>query len=379
MYAFPPLLVALVVCLGQGFDRPPAETLAAVLSSLAFAGFIIFGIFLHPKVDAVFATLTLHFFIRLPQHLPGSLDLARLVLLLLAAAVALFFAIAPARFARVLLPAAVGLLLVLASRSAYVVLAANTRAWAASTGPVRSWIDDRIGSSPRTVGYLFVPGTSSYTSSIVLANTQFWNRSINSVLTLGSAPLCPLPLNALRLDEQTGSLVDEHDPGSAREPYLVTESALAIAGEAVASGGTPSAPLTIYRPALPLRVTSRTVGVYPDGWTGPNASYFVLVVSPEAGQDQDSPEQDRVDGPGCPRQGHRDYPPVGGLGRTVHPSAQADGSLQGPNQSAATTCPGASIQGRRPCGPDLLGCSIPVAGHPRPLGLQIAFSHVQGH
>jgi hypothetical protein len=274
MYAFPPLLVALAVCLGHGFDRPTAETLAALLCSLALAGFIIFGVFLHPKVDAVFASLTLHFFIRLPEHLPGGLALARLVLFLVAAAVALFFAIAPARFVRVLLPAAMALMLVLASRSAYVVLSANTRFWAASTGPIRSWIDDRIGSSPGAAGYLFLPGNDSYTSSIVLANTQFWNRSIDPVYTLGSAPLCPLPLKTLRLDEQTGALVDKHDPGSARGRYVVTQSALAIAGKVVASGGSPVLPLTIYRPALPVGLTSRTVGVYPDGWTGPDVSYF---------------------------------------------------------------------------------------------------------
>ena len=278
MYAFPPLFVALAVCLGQGLERPPAQTLAAVLSSLAFAGFIIFGAFVRPERDpsgTVFTSLTLHFFTRIPQHIPSDLGVARLVLFLLAAGVALFFAFAPARFVRVLLPAAIGLLLLAASHSAHVVLAANTRAWVGSTGPVRSWIDDRVGTSSGSAGFLDLRRNPSFwTSSTTLVTTQFWNRSIDPVYTRGAPHVCPLPLRALRLDERTGALVDEHDPGSKPARYVVAETGVEIAGKAVASGGSPSVPLTIFRPARPLRLTSRLAGVYPDGWTGPNASYF---------------------------------------------------------------------------------------------------------
>jgi len=278
MYAFPPLLVALAVCLGQSFERPLAETLAAVVFSLTLAGFIIFSVFVRPERDpagTAFTSLTLHFFTRIPEHLPGGLGPARLILFLLAAAVALFFAFAPARLARVLVPTAVGLLLVLASRSAHVILVANTQGWAGANGPVRSWVDDQVGSSPGTVSYFYAPSTSWYTSSTVLENTQFWNRSIDPVYTLGAPQLCPRPLRTVRLDERTGVLVDEHDRGALREPYLATESTVAIAGKVVASGGSATQPLTIYRPALPLRVNSRVTGVFADGWTGPDASYFV--------------------------------------------------------------------------------------------------------
>jgi hypothetical protein len=291
MYAFPPLLIALAVCLGQGLQRPLVETVAAVLCSLALAAFIIFGAFVRPERDpsgTVFASLTLHFFTRIPQHVPGGLGVARLTLFLFAAGVAVFFAIARTRFARVLLPVALGLFLVLASRSAHVVLAANTYNSVGATGPVRSWIDDRIGSSPNRAAYLDIRRNPSlWTSSTVLVTTQFWNRSIDPVYTLGAAPLCPLPLKTLRLDEQTGAFVDEHDRRPAREPYVVAESGVEVAGKPVASGGSPSAPLTIYRPAQPLRLTSRLVGVYPDGWTGPDASYFVYPSSP--------PRPDKID------------------------------------------------------------------------------------
>jgi hypothetical protein len=380
MYAFPTLLVALAVCLGQQrLDRPRAETLAAVLSSLALAGFIIFGVFLHPKVDAVHASLTLHFFIRLPQHLPGGLALARLVLFLLAAAVALFFAIAPARFVRVLLPATVGLLLVLASRGAYLNLSANTRYWATSTGRVRSWIDDRIGSSPGTVGYVFVPGSDSYMSSIVLANTQFWNQSIGPVYTLGSQALCPLPLKTtLRLDEQTGALVAEHGHGSAREPYLATGSALAFAGKVVAPGGSPALPLVIYRPALPLRVTSSTVGVYPDGWTGPNVSYFQYPSSrPRPGRIDISLSRIGWTGPDVPGRVTVTVRPLEAVSRAA-PTAEGRWiAHKGQTKVLRLPAPAPPFKVSVHVAPTFSAAQFGL-GDPRPLGVQIAFSHVQG-
>jgi hypothetical protein len=378
MYAFPPLLVALVVCLGRGFERPRAETIAAVLSSLALAGFIIFGVFLHPKADAVFASLTLHFFIRLPQHLPGGLAVARVVLFLLAAAIALFFVIAPARFVRALLPTAIALLLVLASRSALVVLSANSRFWSSSTGPARSWIDDRIGSAPGTAAYLYVPGTDSYTGSTVLANTQFWNRSIDSVYTLGSAPLCPLTLKALRLDERTGALVDAHDPGSAREPYLVAESALAIPGEAVASGGPPVLPLTIHRPARPLGLTSRTAGVYPDGWTGPRASYSVYHSSrPRPGRIDISLSRIGWTGPDVPG---RVTVTVRALNAESRGAPTAEGrwiAHRGETKVLRLPAPAPPFEVSVHVAPTFSPSQFGL-GDPRQLGVQIALSNVQG-
>lgn len=381
MYAFPPLLIALVVCLGQSFDRPRAETLAALLFSLALAGFIIFGVFVQPNANAVFAEPTLRFFVHVPQHLPVGFRLARVVLFLLAAAVALFFAIAPARFVRVLLPAAVGVFLVLASRGANLDLAFNTRFWATSTGPVKSWMDERIGSSPGTVGYLFVPGANSYMSSIVLANTQFWNQSIGPVYTLGSgsSPLCPLPPpRTLRLNKQTGVLFDEHDPASAREPYLATGSALALAGKAVASGGTPALPLVIYRPALPLRLTSRTVGVYPDGWTGPDVSYFQYPSSrPRPGRIDVSLSRIGWTGPDVPGRVTVTVRPLAAGSAGVPTGAGRWVAHKGQTKVLRLPAPAPPFKVSVHVAPTFSAAQFGL-GDPRPLGVQIAFSHVQG-
>ena len=275
MYAFPPLLIALVVWLGRGLPRPAAATLAAALSSVTLVGFVIFGGLLRAETPSpVFARLSLYFFTRISEHVPGGLSVTRLVLLVLSLAAAAVFALAPARVARVLLPGAAGLVLLLASHSAQGLLSANSRGWANTTGAVRSWIDERIGSSAGTASYLYVPNPTSFASSTVLVNTQFWNRSIGPVYTLDSTELCPLPLGTLHIGDRTGDLLDQRGAQSADTRYLVTDRGIAVAGSVVASGGPTVQPLTIYRPSLPLRLASREEGVYPDGWTGADASYF---------------------------------------------------------------------------------------------------------
>jgi hypothetical protein len=275
LYAFPPLLIAFVLWLARGLPRPGVETAIAVIASLALASLILFGVFLRPAFgNAVFSTLTLHLFTRVPEHVPGGLVGARVILFVLAAAAGLIFAIAPARFARPVLPAAVAVLLVLASHAAYGNLTAGTRGWADATGPVRSWIDAQVGTSAGTTAYLYVPNPSVQASSNVLAKTEFWNRSVGQGYTLGSAQLCPLPVDALHVEDRTGALLYVNGAEVGGQRYLVTDRGLAIAGKHVASGGPVVQPLAIYELTRPLRLASRVVGVYSDGWTGSDASFF---------------------------------------------------------------------------------------------------------
>ena len=276
MYAFPPLVIALVVLLAGQRPRPLPEGAAAGAITLSLVGVILFSHFLEPELPApaVFARLTLYFFTRIPQHVPGGLDVARVLLLLLAAAAVLVCALAPRKIARVVLPAGTALLLLLASHSAHAYLAANTRTWVDTTGPVRSWVDDTIGTVANSADYLYVPSPTMETSSTVLVNTRFWNRSIGNVYTLGGEEICPLRLDPLRLDDRTGALVGGSATAGPHQPYLVTDRGLAIAGRLVASGGSTAQPLAVYRAARPLRLASRLVGVYADGWTGADASFF---------------------------------------------------------------------------------------------------------
>ena len=188
MYAFPPLLVALAVCLGQGLEstsrRDPRGGLCARLRSPDSSSS---ASSCDPKRDpsgTVFASLTLsllHSHSATPAgwSRPGPSSSSSSSPLPSRSSSRSLRRGSPACSSRLPSASCSCWLRV----SAYVVLAANTRYWVSSTGPVRSWIDDRIGSSPGTAGYLFVPGTDSYMSSTVLANNQFWNRSIDPVYT----------------------------------------------------------------------------------------------------------------------------------------------------------------------------------------------------
>ncbi len=277
LYAFPPLLIAFVLWLVRGLPRPRLETAVSAVTSLALASLILFTGILQPGglfERGVFSTLTLHFFTRITEEAPGGLTGARVFLFLCAAGAALAFAAAPAWFVKPVLPAGIALLLVLASHSAYGYLAASTRGWENATGPSRSWIDQRVGAAAGKTAYLYVPNPSVSTGSNVLVNTEFWNRSVGHIYTLGAPQLCALPGRSLRLDDGTGELVQSTGTAPAFGRYLATDRGIAIAGKLVGSGGSVAQPLAVYRPAPPLRLASRLEGLYSDNWSGPDAAFY---------------------------------------------------------------------------------------------------------
>lgn len=275
-YAFPPILIGFVLWLASGLPRPRLETMFATTATLALVAVVLVGGLVRPgnTPEPVAWSLTLHLFRRVPDHVPGGLLSARILLFALAGLVAVLFALAPARFLRAALPAGVAALSLLASHAAYANLVANTRAWPNWTGPNRSWIDQRIGTSPGRAGFLYVPNPSVLSSSTVLVNTEFWNRSIGRVYSLGAQEWCPLRVDTLRIDRRSGALVDARARESVNTRALVTDRGLSIAGTRLAAGGPTAQPLAVYRPAGALRLKSKAVGVYADGWTGSDASFL---------------------------------------------------------------------------------------------------------
>jgi hypothetical protein len=277
LYAFPPLIVTFVLWLARGLPRPRLETLIATVAALALVPLILFGSLLRPgkSLEPVAFSLTLHLFRRVPEHVPGGLPSARILLFAVAVAVALIFAVAPTRFLRLALPAGVAVMLLLASNSVQANLTANSQSWPNSTGPVRSWIDAQIGTSAGTAAYLYVPDPTARASSTVLANTVFWNRSIGDLYSFGARQVCPFfRIRVLRVDNRTGELIDARGRRFRDTRVLVTDRHLAIAGRREAVGGSSVQRLAVYRPSSPLRLASQAVGVYSDGWTRSNASFF---------------------------------------------------------------------------------------------------------
>jgi hypothetical protein len=281
-YAFPPLLIAFVLWLARGLPRPRIETSVAAVVPVALVPLVVLGAFLQPT--GAFNTLTLHLFTRIPGQVPGGLTGARVIILALAAAVALAFVLAPAWFAQPVLPVAVAVLFGVASHAAHGNIVANSRAWPNATGPVRSWIDNAVGTRANRVAYVYVANPSVSASSSVLESTEFWNRSIGDVYTLGTPQLCPLPARDLRVNDASGQLLELGTTKPVHERYLVTDRGLALAGKLVASGGSPVQPLAVYRPARTLRLATRIAGVYADGWTASDATFFQYwSPSPRAG------------------------------------------------------------------------------------------------
>lgn len=278
-YAFPPLIIAFVFCLARGVPRPRLETAAAAIIAIAFVPLVIGGVFL--RQAGAFNTLTLHLFTRIVDHAPGGLTGARILISLLALVAVALFALAPAWFARPALPALLAFFFFLGSHTVFGYLVANSQRWVQATGPQRSWIDAAVGTDANKVGYIYIANPSVSASTDVLLNTEFWNRSVGDIYTLGSQQLCPLSARPLGIDNASGELVEPGTDGRrVRQRYLVTDGSLDLAGTAVRGGGSPVQPLTVYRPTQPARLASRTFGVFADGWTGADAT-FVRYWSPK--------------------------------------------------------------------------------------------------
>ena len=245
LYAFPPLLIAFVLWLARGLPRPRPETLFATISALALVSLILFGALLRPDnaAEPVFASLTLHLFRRVPQHTPGGLISARILLFAVAALVALLFARAPARFLRAALPAGVAALLLLASHAAYGSLVSEHTQLAELDRPDPK-LDRRTDRHLGRKGCLSVclqpvgPGKLDRSRE----HTVLESIARRHLLVRRQGTVPASESTRCEVDERTGALVDSaHD--SVKPRAIVTDRGLAVAGKKVATGGS-------YHPAF---------------------------------------------------------------------------------------------------------------------------------
>jgi hypothetical protein len=102
---------------------------------------------------------------------------------------------------------------------------------------------------------------------------EFWNRSLKQVWSLDGTAQGPGPTLTPDLADVDGRL--RADPGY---PYVVAERGIYLVGQQIAihdhrAGGGFSA-WRLFRVAHPLRLARSIVGLYPDGWSGPNDSAY---------------------------------------------------------------------------------------------------------
>jgi hypothetical protein len=263
MFSVAPLLfLAFSLWVFRGLPRPRVLTLvaafapAALLLTLDLKSLLNIGI-----LSDTFGLIPL---LRLSDLVRGGTDTVEVLLWVGGIVAALAFVFLPRRVAAVALPAGVALFLVLSSYAIYGAVRDHAKATLALTTPSDpSWVDEEIGTDAHAA-YIYGTTSDLVGEAQIMWQTEFWNRSLDEVLTVGPPEPAPLAETAVALDPGTG-----HIAAPRPVSYAVVPSTLDLAGSLLAL----RPPLALYRVASPLRLAGRLDGVYRDGWMGAEASY----------------------------------------------------------------------------------------------------------
>jgi hypothetical protein len=257
--------MALSLWLARGLPRPVLLTAvaalapAALLLSLPLENLLNIGI-----LSDTFGLIPL---LRLSQKIDGGIDTVETLMWIGGFAAALTFALLPRRFARAALPSGVALFLVLSSYAVFGSIRDHSRATLAITGAAEpSWIDEEIGPGSQAA---FFYGTSAdlFGEAQIMWQTEFWNRSVDTVYTLGPPEPAPLSESAATFDRLTGRIAPEQAPSEIR--YAVAPNPVQLAGTLVAR----QSRLSLYRIERPMRLATLLEGVYTDGWMANDAAF----------------------------------------------------------------------------------------------------------
>lgn len=263
-YLAPLFFLALAVWLDKGMPRPTGLTVAAAVIPAGMLVFIPLESLLNVSIMSdTFAFVPLF---RVSTLFDGGTTDMRILLGLGAVVVALVFACLPRRLAMYAIP--VGMAAFLAFSSYSVLGSVRTQSLGAlysQNVPPKdvSWVDDRVGTDAHVV---FVNNISLADNPHTLWQTEFWNRSIESVVDLVVPPHIMLGRTGA-IDQQTGRIVtsDTFAAKSVRTaPYAVAPVSLELAGQVIAKPGNF---LALYRVEHPLRLARTVSGLYSDGWT----------------------------------------------------------------------------------------------------------------
>ena len=146
----------------------------------------------------------------------------------------------------------------------------RTLALTSTTNP--SWIDERIGSGSKAA-YVYGTTPDYFWEAQILWQTEFWNRSLGPVYTLG--PADPgLTASPASFDPVTGRIVPQPGTGDSSEAirYVVAPTTVKFSGRLLDQQGW----LALYRIDPPIRLATFLGGVYADGWMGDLAAFDAL-------------------------------------------------------------------------------------------------------
>ena len=271
IYLAPLFLLAFLTWVARGLPRPPPLAGAAALIPAVLLVAIPFESLLNISLRS--DTFSFSPLLRLDEKLSGGVTDVRILLALGAIAAGLAFLLLPRRIAGPVLVIGVAVFFAVVSRSAFegargLAIGARAAPGAADV----NWIDDRLGPDADVV--LINDQTLSGNPHAVW-QTEFWNRSVRRVLEITPPP--HIFGDPAALDPATGKITTALPDGSS-EPatarYVVAPATLALAGDVVDRVGQ----LALYRVDGPVQAASLVTGIYPDGWSGPNASFTQFAV-----------------------------------------------------------------------------------------------------
>jgi hypothetical protein len=261
-FVAPFFFVALCWWVERGLPRPRAAGVCAVIAAglvgvVPYSGLI--------NGNATSDTLAL-----LPlwtlQDTITTLDQVQSVVVVGAILIALLVLLIPGRYA-IVLPAlvlalyAAALWPIEANPHGGIQHASAGALYGGTSMPDRDWIDARVGRHAR-VGILF---DSRVMDKFTVWTNEFFNRSVRTVYDVAGATPGALPETPVRIDPSTGRI------RGIAEPFVLTTQTLQLDEQELAADDAKG--LALYRVVRPLGVKSATMGLYPDLWSGPAATY----------------------------------------------------------------------------------------------------------
>lgn len=270
VHAAPVAFLSLVLWVERGAPRPRwlARLVAAAAVTLV-AALPLRTLFGEPSLPGnAFGLIP---FFRLAEA-TGSVAAVRALLAAAAVAAAASFLLVPRRLA-VLLPAGVGVFLLVSSIPVFTTYRGEARAALdrAEYGDDPSWVDERAGRDAKVV-FLNTANFEIETlqGRIVehfgpVWTAEFWNRSVRGVVSLGLQEPAPLPQETTTLDWATGKVV------GLRTRFVLARPRFRVEGRSLGRRGD----LELVRTQGPVRLRSVTEAVDADGWTAGYAAYSV--------------------------------------------------------------------------------------------------------
>jgi hypothetical protein len=262
----PLFLIALVVWVARGLPRVwPAAAVAALLAG-GLPGAIPFDLFANlGALSDTLALIPLWNIVFFGHIQAATLPALVIVCSLLAAGLFLFV---PRRLALLPIALVLGWFILLQVPLERQIKATSQGVLQQGLSGRREWIDEKVGGNARVAALWTGNG-----NPMTIIQNVFFNRSVHPVFFLdGAAPVAGLvPQQSASIDAATGD-VRAADGKTVRADYALSDSQVKLSGEEVARD--PTTGLVLYRMTGDrVRVRTRAVGVYPDSWTGPEASY----------------------------------------------------------------------------------------------------------